>query len=106
MNEEQLKRILKADQEAQKSYELAVKNTELIPIQAEVRAKSLIEISRQNAEAEAKAILDHARNDLVDPGNNERAEEELRKLALSAAKNLDAAVEFVLGKLVRTSKVE
>jgi hypothetical protein len=106
MNEEQLKRILKADQEAQKNYEIAVKRSELIPLQAEARAKSLLEMARQNAEAEAKMILDRARNDLVDPEKNEKAEEEIRKIELSAAKNLDAAVEFVLGKLVRSSQEE
>jgi F0F1-type ATP synthase membrane subunit b/b' len=104
MNEEHVKRILKADQEAQKSYELAVKNAEVIPIQAEVKAKSLLDMAKQNAEGEAKTILDRARTDLVDPAKNESVEEDLRKMELSAEKNLDKAVEFVLGQLMGLHK--
>jgi F0F1-type ATP synthase membrane subunit b/b' len=104
MNEEHVKRILKADQEAQKSYELAVKNAEVIPIQAEVKAKSLLDMAKQDAEGEAKTILDRARTDLVDPAKNESVEEDLRKMELSAEKNLDKAVEFVLGQLMGLHK--
>lgn len=102
MNEDQVKRIVKADQEAQENYELADNKAEVIPLQAEVRAKSLLEITRQNAEAEAKTILDHARNDLIDPVKNEKSEAEIRRMELSATKNLDNAVEFVFGKLMES----
>jgi len=106
MNEEQVKKILKADQEAQKSYELAVKNAELIPLQAEARTKSLLEMAKYNAEVEAKAILDHARNDLIDPLKNQKAEEEIKIMESSAAINMDNAVQFVFSKLMDSSKAK
>lgn len=103
MDEERLKRILDVEDEAQMLYEQAVLETNLIPAKAEEQVKLLIDQARQQAEADAKKLI----NSLCDPQHvKDVLDKNMQKMqqreALADA-NMPKAVQFVLQNLLRES---
>lgn len=101
MDEERLKRILDIEMQGEMLYDRAVRETNLLPIQAEEQARLLVEQSRQEAETEAQKLMES----LCDPEHIKKVlDQNMQKIqqreALAAA-NMTKAVNFVLQSLLR-----
>ncbi len=104
MNEEQVKKILKADQQAQAEYEQAVEDARLVPINATERVRSMLQRVQEEAEAEAARMVTDALNDdnlLVDDASQDEA---FNKMETLANANKNKAVAFVFQELIGEAK--
>lgn len=104
MNEEQVKRILKADQDAQAAYDAALEQSHTVPIKAAQRVEDLLVRAKEAAEADAAKIIADATggNDSVDAERTQN--QDSRRMDVLAETNHDNAVKFVLQELIGVDK--
>ncbi len=100
MNEEQVKRILKADQESQSAYDAALEQAHTVPIMAAQRVEALLARVKESAETEAIKIIMDASGSGTNLDAEETQHQEFRRMEVLAKSNHDKAVKFVLRKLI------
>ena len=100
MNEEQVKRILKADQEAQSAYDAALEQAHTVPIMAAQRVEDLLVRVKESAEAEAIKIIMDASGSGTNLDAEETQHQDFRRMEVLAKANHEKAVNFVLKKLI------
>ncbi len=106
MNEERLKQILDAEEEAQTLYETAVKNTNLLPEQAEREVETLLQETRQRAQIESDRLTEEIINpDIINEIVNQYASRTAQRDSLAEV-NLPKAIDYVVRTLLGIKATE
>ena len=100
MNEKHIQQILDIEKQAQAVYELAKKEAELLPLQAEKDAQKLIEQARLDAENEAREMIEKAKAQDEITSILAEAEKQVQRNDLVAAQNIDHTVSYVINRVV------
>lgn len=105
LSETILNQILETEQEAARIEENSKKEAREIVAKAKQEAAAILETSRAQSESLGAEILKEARQrlELEMKSREEAVEEAASKLAGSAERRLDAAVQFILGRIVGSS---
>ena len=104
MNEERLKQILDAEEQAQTLYESAMKEANSLPEQAELKVQHLLEETRQKAELDSARLTEEIINPtIIDEIINEYAERTSHRDALAQI-NLPKAVDYIVQALLGTTQ--
>ena len=102
MNEERLKQILEAEEQAQSLYEMAVKKAETLPEQAKQAVQLLLEETRQKAELDGARLTEEIINPkIIEEIVQQYAQRTARRDALAQVnmpKAIDYVVQVLLGK--------
>lgn len=104
MNESRIQQILAYEKQASEIYEAAVKEAEQLPVLAEQEVLSLIAKARQEAEAEAKAMLAENAVDEESARILEQLNEKLDRTEKLAKMNHDRAVAYTLARVIGMEK--
>jgi vacuolar-type H+-ATPase subunit H len=100
MNEKHIQQILDIEKQAQTVYESAVKEAELLPLQAEKDAQKLIEKARVDAENEARQMIEKAKSQDETTNILAEAEKQVQHNDIVAAQNVNRTVSFVINRIV------
>ncbi len=104
MNEERLKQILDAEEQAQTLYESTMQEADSLPEQAERRVQDLLEVTRQKAELDSARLTEEIINPtIIDEIINEYAERTSHRDALAQI-NLPKAVDYIVQALLGTTQ--
>ena len=105
MSETILNQIIEAEQEAAQIEENSKKEARELIAKARQDAAAILETSRAESEALRSEILKRARQDLEaeTKAREEAVEETALQLSRSAEEKLDAAIQFILGRIVDLS---
>lgn len=99
MNEKHIQQVLEIEKQAQEIHEVALREAQQLPIQAEQEAQALIARAKAEAHEEARTMLAQAQ-----PGDSSGAgaadAPAVSELAASAKQNFDKAVAFVLERVI------
>ncbi len=102
MNEERLKQILEAEEQAQSLYEMAVKKAETLPEQAKQAVQLLLEETRQKAELDGARLTEEIINPkIIEEIVQQYAQRTAKRDALAQVnmpKAIDYVVQVLLGK--------
>ena len=102
MNEERLKQILEAEEQAQSLYEMAVKKAETLPEQAKQAVQVLLEETRQKAELDGARLTEEIINPkIIEEIVQQYAQRTAKRDALAQVnmpKAIDYVVQVLLGK--------
>lgn len=102
MNEERLKQILEAEEQAQSLYEMAVKKAETLPEQAKQAVQLLLEETRQKAELDSARLTEEIINPkIIEEIVQQYAQRTAKRDALAQVnmpKAIDYVVQVLLGK--------
>lgn len=96
MNEKRIQEIMTIERQAQEVLEAAQQEAEAVPLRAEQEGRDLIEKARRTAREEARQLLDAAGAGDISP----KAERPVGEMERLAAKNLDAAIQYVLERVI------
>jgi vacuolar-type H+-ATPase subunit H len=100
MNEKHIQQILVIEKQAQEVYQSAIKEAELLPVQAEKDAQKLLEQTRLDAENEARQMIEKAKSEDEVANVLAEAEKQVQHNDLIAARNIDRTVSFVINRVV------
>ena len=100
MNDKNIQEILKIEKKAREMYDAAVREAEQLPIQAEQDGQVMIEKARAEAQAESRDMISRAEAREETAKILAAAEEKARQMEVTAKKNFDKAVEYVLQQVV------
>jgi cell division septum initiation protein DivIVA len=97
MNEKHIQQVLEIEKQAQEIHEVALREAQQLPIQAEQEAQALIAKAKAEAHEEARAMLAQAQ-----PGDGSGAADlpAAGGPEASAKQNFDKAVAFVLERVI------
>ncbi len=102
MNEERLKQILEAEEQAQSLYEKTVKQAGALPEQAEQAVKTLLDETRQKAEIDSARLTEEIINPkIIEDIVHQYAQRTSLRDALAQVnmpKAIDYVVQVLLGK--------
>ena len=100
MNDQNIQEVLKIEKKARSLYEEAVREAEQLPVQAEQEAQAYIEKARIDAQKEFRELI--ARAEAKEEASRilTEAEEKAKQMEVSAKKNSDKAVAYVLKQVV------
>lgn len=105
MSETILNQIIETEQEAARIEEDSKREARELIAKARQDAAAILERGKSEGEAQRAEILKRARQDmeLEMKTREEASEKAAQELARSAEKKLDAAVQFILGRIVDVS---
>ena len=105
MNEERLKQILEAEEQAQSLYEMASKKAGALPELAEHTVQALLEETKQKAERDGARLTEEIINPkIIEDIVNQYAQRTVQRDALAKV-NLPKAVDYVIRALLGTSQI-
>ena len=100
MNEKRIEQVLDIEKQAQAIFDAATREAEQLPANAEQEEHAMIAQARENAEAEARKIIEAAKGE-------DRAKDIVATMAKTnsdaeakAKANLDKAVAYVLERVI------
>jgi vacuolar-type H+-ATPase subunit H len=100
MNEKHIQQILDIEKQARAVYESAIKEAELLPLQAEKDAQKVIEQARLDAENEARQMIEKAKAQNEIANILAEAEKQVQRNDVIAARNIDRTVSHVINRVV------
>lgn len=100
MNEKRIQEVIDLEKQADEIYDKALKEAQQIPVQAENKAKEIIENARQEAEKEAQQILASAEAKNECDKILAETEAEIERSQALSKRNLDRAVTYVISRVV------
>ncbi len=100
MNESRVQQILAMEKKASEIYEAAVKEAEQLPKLAEQDVQAMIEKARQEAEAEARALLAKAATNDATNQMMEQIKEQLLRTENLAKMHHERAVDYTLARTI------
>jgi len=100
VNEKRIREVLDVEQQALDLLERAKHEAEQAPLQAETKARELIEGGRALAQAEAQGLVEAAQGGEQASDILAAANARMKKSAESAEKNMEKAVAYVLERVV------
>jgi F0F1-type ATP synthase membrane subunit b/b' len=100
MNEKHIQQVLEIEKQAQEIQEKAKREAQEIPAKAEQEAQALIAKARVDAQEEARRMIESAQSN--DASTHAAADDSSRdsEFEVSARKNFDKAVAFVLERII------
>lgn len=100
MNEKRIQQVLEIEREAESIRAKAVSEAEQIPVRAEQESQELIEKARAAAQEEARRLLVKAQAEQESAGILSETEERVQRIEMTAMRNFDRAVTYVLNRVV------
>lgn len=100
MNEKHIQQVLEIEKQAQEIHEVALREAQQLPIQAEQEAQALIARAKAEAHEEARTMLAQAQPGDSSGAGAADAPAAVSELAASAKQNFDKAVAFVLERVI------
>ena len=100
MNEKHIQQILVIEKQARAVYEAAIKEAEMLPLQAEKYAQKLIEQARLDAENEARQMIEKAKAQDEVTSILAEAEKQVQLHDVIAARNIDRTVSYLINRVV------
>ncbi|NSW52117.1 MAG: hypothetical protein HPY85_06405 [Anaerolineae bacterium] len=100
MNEDQVKKILEIESEAQSLYEQALKRARQLPLTAMAEAKALVENAREQAMKEAADVVRVAREEAASVSVHQSNALEIERKDSLARLHFDQAVYYVLDQVL------
>lgn len=105
MNEERLKQILKAEEQAQSLYEMAAKKAGSLPEQAEHAVQVLLDETRKKAELDSARLTEEIINPkIIEDIVNQYAQRTIQRDDLAEV-NMSKAIDYVIQTLLGTTKI-
>ena len=99
MNEERINQLKEIENKAQTLFETASRQAQILPQQAESEARDMLEKTRSEAQSEANHLLAEAEQSPDPEQIIQKAREEAEKKEALAMNNMDRAVKYVLNRL-------
>ena len=100
MNEKRIQDVIEIEKQADEIYNKAVSEAERIPQQAEQEAKAIVEKARHDAEKDAREILANAEAKKDCDRILAEAEENIKHSQTLATRNFDRAVTYVISRVL------
>jgi vacuolar-type H+-ATPase subunit H len=100
LNDNRIQQILDIEKKADAIRAAALKEAQMIPQQAELKAQALIDQSRKDTEEEVRRLLDTAKADKEGDQIISEAQAKIKHNELLAAQNMDRAISYVLSRVV------
>ncbi len=100
MDEKRIEQVLEIENQAQALHDAALREADQMPKQADPEGQALIEKARQEAETEARQLVDGAKAEDETKRIISQAEEETRQTEKIAMTNFDRAVTYVLHRVI------
>jgi hypothetical protein len=100
LNDNRIQQILDIEKKADAIRAAALKEAQMIPEQAELKAQALIDQSRKDTEEEVRRLLDTAKADKEGDQIISEAQAKIKHNELLAAQNMDRAISYVLSRVV------
>jgi F0F1-type ATP synthase membrane subunit b/b' len=100
MNENRIQQVLEVERQAQEIHEKAVRDAQLLPIQAEQEGQAIMAETRASTEEEARRMIAKARAEEETARILSKAEQMNRESEALALSNFDRAVAYVLERIV------
>lgn len=100
MNESRVQQILAYEKKASEIYEAALKEADQLPKMAEQDAQAMIEKARQQAEAEARALLAESSSDESASQISEQMQDQLVRTEKLARMHHERAVDYTLARMI------
>ena len=105
MNEERLKQILEAEEQAQSLYEMAAKTAGSLPELAEHSVQTLLDETRQKAELDGARLTEEIINPkIIEDIVNQYAQRTTQRDALAQV-NMPEAIDYVIQTLLGTTQI-
>jgi hypothetical protein len=96
MNEKHIEQVLEIERQAREIHEAAVKEAQLLPMQAEQEAQALIAGAKASAHEEARKLLASVQSGEASGAGAEEEASNAGAFEATARQNFDKAVAFVL----------
>ena len=100
MNEKHIQQVLEIEKQAQEVQEKARREAQEIPAKAEQEAQALIARAKADAHEEARKMIAAAQPKIVSDRASEGGTSLNSEFEVSAKKNFDKAVAFVLERVI------
>lgn len=105
MNEERLKRILEAEEQAQSLYEVAANQAGTLPEQAKQAVQVLLDETRRKAELDSARLTEEIINPkIIDDIVQQYAQRTTKRDALAEV-NMSKAIDYVIQTLLGTTQI-
>ncbi len=100
MNEKHIEQVLEIEKQAREIHEAAVKEAQLLPMQAEQEAQAVIAKSKADAHEEARKLLASVQSGEASEARAEDEASNAGEFDAIARQNFDKAVAFVLERVI------
>jgi len=99
MNEKHIQQVLEIEKQAQEIHDVAVRDAQRLPIQAEEEARAILGKALSDAQEEARKLVSEAQAKEEVSRILAQAEEKNQQVEALAMSNFDRAVSYILDRL-------
>jgi vacuolar-type H+-ATPase subunit H len=100
MDQRRIQQVLDIEKQAEEIHEAALKEAQQLPVLAEQEAQALIEKARAEAQQQAREMVSGVKADEESARILSEVEGKNKQFEALAMKNLDAAVNYVLERVI------